>query len=99
MNEKSEAALTVAARAARQGGTTAGGAAAAVEITIPAAVLVACPLRQFKSRSAAKCEGCEYFNGLVDRFPDSEFPFDQRYLVTCHGPVHRRLTLLELADD
>lgn len=99
MNEKTEAELTAAARAAKATAPASEQPTQLVEIEIPREILVACPLRQFKSRSAAKCEGCEYFKGLVDRFPGSEFPFDQRYMVTCCGPVHRRLTLIELADD
>ena len=70
------------------------------EVAIPSDILVSCPLREFKQRHAAKCEGCQYFHGLLDRFPGSEeFEFAERYLVRCGGPVSRRLMRLEMADD
>lgn len=69
------------------------------EVAIPADILVSCPLREFKQRHATKCDGCEYFHGLLDRFPDSEFEFAERYMVRCGGPVSRRLMRLEMADD
>lgn len=69
------------------------------EITIPTDIMVACPVRQFKLRQAAKCEGCQHFRGLADRFPNSDLPFDQRFLVECGGTVHRRLTRYEIATD
>lgn len=69
------------------------------EVTIPSDVLVSCPLRDFKQRRAARCEGCQYFHGLLDRFPGSEFDFAERYMVRCGGPVSRRLMRIEMADD
>lgn len=74
-------------------------AAPSGEITIPADMMVACPVRQFKLRQGAKCEGCEHFRGVADRFPDSDVPFDQRFLIACGGTVHRRLTRYEIATD
>ena len=74
------------------------------EVAVPTDVLVACPLRLFALRPAVKCEACEYFHGLLDRFPGNEtFRFEQKYQVRCSGPVtdtvSRHLVRVELAAD
>lgn len=69
------------------------------EVTVPEGVFVQCPLREFKLRAAVKCEGCEYFHGLADRFPGGEQKFEDRYMVRCGGPVSRRLARIDMASD
>jgi len=62
------------------------------EIDIPEAVLVRCPLVEFKLRSIARhCPTCPHFKGLSDRFPGStQHSFVQRYLLRCQGAVANR---------
>lgn len=69
------------------------------EVCIPQDLLVACPLREFKQRHATKCDKCDHFHGLLDRFPGSDFKFEERYMVRCGGPVSRRLMRIEIAED
>lgn len=61
-------------------------------INLPDNLLLHCPQVQFKLVRVAYCPGCPHFSGLADRFPDSDKPFDQRYVVLCrHDPVKREM--------
>ena len=67
------------------------------EIDIPENVLVHCPKVRFNLARMANCSTCPSFAGLSDRFPGSDMPFAQRYLVLCSAePVKRELS--ELAE-
>jgi hypothetical protein len=73
---------------------------APVEVAIPGELLIACPLRQNKLRAAVKCEACEHFRGIGDRFPgDGTFAFEDRYRILCSYPRNLPLIRIETADD
>lgn len=65
-------------------------------LTVPANVHVACPLVPGKLRRLEKCQGCEHFAGLADRFEGStSHPFAVRYLLRCRYPRPLPLTETE----
>lgn len=61
-------------------------------VDVPDNVLIRCPKVEFKLARVAKCSECPEFTGLADRFPGSNAPFAQRYLVLCRAePTKREL--------
>lgn len=71
------------------------------EVKIPETVLVACPIKEFKLRAAARCETCGDFKGLKDRLDGavSDIGFASRYHVICVHPMSRQLHDLDIAAD
>jgi hypothetical protein len=64
-------------------------------ILVPDEALVECPDAEKKLRPVHKCDGCRFYRGLVDRFPQSAYPFRARYLVACGYPTTRQIFELE----
>lgn len=61
-------------------------------IDLPDNLLLHCPQQQFKLARVAHCPGCDHFSGLADRFPGSDKPPAQRYMLLCrHDPIRREM--------
>lgn len=64
-------------------------------VEIPDEAVLNCPLAGFRLAPVSRCVDCGCFGGLEDRFPKSDKPFEERYLVKCFGaPVKRPAQLL-----
>lgn len=65
-------------------------------IEVPDNALVRCPKASFDLVRASSCASCDKFAGLLDRFPNSDYNFDKRYLIQCNGePAKREMFRLE----
>jgi hypothetical protein len=61
-------------------------------VTIPANILITCPKARQHLSQVKNCEGCNYFNGMVQTTYDDkkELPFDFKYAVSCGYPSDRK---------
>lgn len=66
------------------------------QVELPDNVFVECPLAGKKLIPIVRCNGCEHYVGLLERFPDEKIPFAKRFMVGCRHPFARALFEVEL---
>ncbi len=68
-----------------------------IKVEVPSSALVHCPKVDYKLARVVACVGCEHFEGLEDRFPDSDVKLYLRFGVKCrHTAITREMK--ELAE-
>lgn len=62
-----------------------------VQVTVPATVLIPCPLTVPHQRQARACACCGHFGGIVQKaWSDTDpIPWSQKYAIRCQHPIER----------
>jgi hypothetical protein len=66
------------------------------QVELPDNVFVECPKAGKRLIPALRCNLCEHYVGMVERFPGENIPFAKRYMVGCRHPFARALFEVEL---
>ena len=71
-----------------------------VDVEIPAAVTIKCPLTRNYISQAKNCKKCAHFNGVVQTTYNDEYEmqWNQKYAISCSCPVDRSCGMLCVED-